>query len=298
MVDVAIDVKDLKYVYPDGFVALDDVSIKVLRGERVAILGPNGAGKSTLLMLINGLLKPHKGSVYVLGMPVDENLHKVRSSLGLVFQDPDDQLFCPTLWEDVTFGLLNMGLDKDEVIKRAEEALKNVGLDGYGEKAPHHLSAGEKKKAAIATVLAMKPEILVLDEPTANLDSRSRAELIELINDLHKSQKITLVTATHDVDFIPMVADRAYILKKGRIMAEGALEDIFSNFKMMRESGLEPPTVTRLFEFLNQLKGFDVKPLPLTIEQALHEIKYRFVKNNLLSSRAILKENEIFQVSD
>jgi cobalt/nickel transport system ATP-binding protein len=281
MVDIAIDIRDLKYVYPDGCVALDDVSIKVLMGERVAILGPNGAGKSTLLMLISGLLKPSKGSVHVLGMSVSENSYKIRSSLGLVFQDPDDQLFCPTLWEDVTFGLLNMGLDEDEVVKRGKEALRSVGLDGYEERAPHHLSAGEKKKAAIATVLAMRPKILILDEPTANLDPKGKTELVKIINNLHKSQKITLVVATHDVDFIPLVADRAYILNK-RLIAEGNLEDLFSNSDMIREAGLEPPSVTRLFELLNQSIGFnDIKSLPLTIEQALYEIKRCFLKNSL-----------------
>ncbi|MGB9659699.1 MAG: energy-coupling factor ABC transporter ATP-binding protein [Nitrososphaerales archaeon] len=281
MADIAIDVRDLKYVYPDGCVALDNVSIKVLMGERVAILGPNGAGKSTLLMLISGLLKPSKGSVHVLGMSVSENSYKIRSSLGLVFQDPDDQLFCPTLWEDVTFGLLNMGLDEDEVVKRGKEALRSVGLDGYEERAPHHLSAGEKKKAAIATVLAMGPKILILDEPTANLDPKGKTELVKIINNLHKNQKITLVVATHDVDFIPLVADRAYILNK-RLIAEGNLEDLFSNSDMIREAGLEPPSVTRLFELLNQSIGFnDIKSLPLTIEQALYEIKRCFLKNSL-----------------
>lgn len=281
MIDIAVDVRNLKYVYPDGCVALDNVSIKVLMGERVAILGPNGAGKSTLLMLISGLLKPSKGSVHVLGMPVSENSYKIRSSLGLVFQDPDDQLFCPTLWEDVTFGLLNIGLGEDEVVKRGKEALGSVGLDGYEEKAPHHLSAGEKKKAAIATVLAMEPKILILDEPTANLDPKGKTELVKIINNLHKSQKITLVVATHDVDFIPLIADRAYILNK-QVIAEGSLEDLLSNPDMMKEAGLEPPNVTRLFELLNQSMGFDaIKPLPLTVEQALHEIKQCFIKNNL-----------------
>ncbi|MEM2873133.1 MAG: ATP-binding cassette domain-containing protein [Nitrososphaerales archaeon] len=280
MIDIAVDVRNLKYVYPDGCVALDNVSIKVLMGERVAILGPNGAGKSTLLMLISGLLKPSKGSVHVLGMPVSENSYKIRSSLGLVFQDPDDQLFCPTLWEDVTFGLLNIGLGEDEVVKRGKEALGSVGLDGYEEKAPHHLSAGEKKKAAIATVLAMEPKILILDEPTANLDPKGKTELVKIINNLHKSQKITLVVATHDVDFIPLIADRAYILNK-QVIAEGSLEDLLSNPDMMKEAGLEPPNVTRLFELLNQSMGFDaIKPLPLTVEQALHEIKHYFIKNN------------------
>jgi cobalt/nickel transport system ATP-binding protein len=280
MADIAIEVKDLDYVYPDGCLALNSVSIKVFFGERVAILGPNGAGKSTLLMLISGLLKPSKGSVHIFGMPISENSYKIRSSLGIVFQDPDDQLFCPTLWEDVTFGPLNIGLSEDEVVKRGKEALKSVGLDGYEERAPHHLSAGEKKRAAIATVLAMNPKILILDEPTANLDPKSKKELVKIIDNLHKSQKITLVIATHDVDFIPLVADRAYILNK-RIMAEGNLEDLFSNPDMIRKAGLELPNITRLFELIEESMNLNsIKPFPLTVEQALYEIK-RCFKNNL-----------------
>ncbi|MEM3383332.1 MAG: ATP-binding cassette domain-containing protein [Nitrososphaerales archaeon] len=276
--DLAIEVKDLSYSYPDGFLALDRVSLKVILNERVAILGPNGAGKSTLLMLISGLLKPSKGSIHILGRPIDENIHKIRSEIGIVFQDPDDQLFCPTLWEDVTFGPLNMGLSEDEVVKRGKEALRMVGLDGYEERAPHHLSAGEKKKAAIATVLVMKPKILILDEPTANLDPKGKKELVKIIDNLHKNQKITLIIATHDMDFIPLIADRAYILNK-RIIAEGNLEDIFSDSDMMMKAGLDLPTVTRLFEFINEFMGSDkVKPIPLTIEQALQEIK-RLLKN-------------------
>ncbi|MGQ9718250.1 MAG: energy-coupling factor ABC transporter ATP-binding protein [Nitrososphaerales archaeon] len=282
MSDLAVDVRDVKYVYPDGCVALDGVDIRIARGERVAILGLNGAGKSTLLMLIDGLYRPSKGSVHVLGMPTNGNTHKVRMKVGLVFQDPNDQLFCPTLWEDVAFGPLNMGLDKEEVTRRAEDALKAVGLYGLKDKAPHHLSTGEKKKATIASVLAMNPEVLVLDEPTANLDSKSRIELIGLINNLHKRQRITLVVATHDLDFIPMVADRAYVLNRGHVVAEGALEDVFSDSKVMEESGLEPPTLTKLFDLLNRFTGFDaVKPLPLTIDQALHGIRYYLAKSRM-----------------
>ena len=202
MKETAIEMKDIKYVYPDGYTALDSVNLKIVRGERVAILGPNGAGKSTLLMVTNGLFTPSKGRVSVLGTPIDkDNLYRVRMKVGLVFQDPDDQLFCPTLWEDITFGPLNMGLPEEEVTRRAKDALRGVGLEGYEEKPPHHLSVGEKKKAAIAAVLALKPEILILDEPTANLDPKSRTELAKLANSLYEEQKITLITATHDVDF-------------------------------------------------------------------------------------------------
>jgi len=273
MKETAIEMKDIKYVYPDGYTALDSVNLKIVRGERVAILGPNGAGKSTLLMVTNGLFTPSKGRVSVLGTPIDkDNLYRVRMKVGLVFQDPDDQLFCPTLWEDITFGPLNMGLPEEEVTRRAKDALRGVGLEGYEEKPPHHLSVGEKKKAAIAAVLALKPEILILDEPTANLDPKSRTELAKLANSLYEEQKITLITATHDVDFVPKIADRIYVLNKGRIVAEGPVREVFSNFEIMAEANLEPPAVTCLFSLLKGRTDL-IKPLPLTIEEALHKIK-------------------------
>jgi len=290
MIEVAIEMEGIRYVYPDGYVALDGVNLRIMKQERVAIMGPNGAGKTTLLMLINGLFKPSKGHVNVLGMPVEgSNLREVRMKVGLAFQDPDDQLFCPTLWEDITFGPLNMSLPEEEITRRAKEALKAVGLEGYEEKPPHHLSVGEKKKAAIAAVLTMKPEILILDEPTANLDPGSRAELIELLNNLHKTQGITLIVATHDVNFVPMLMDRVYVLNKGHVIAEGSVRAIFSNFKLMKEANLEPPVIARPFSLLNEQDGTDfTESLPFTIEEALHEIRRLMkrvgLRNNSLST--------------
>lgn len=275
MEEYAIEMEGVKYVYPDGHIALENVNLRVMRGERVAVLGPNGAGKSTLLMLTNGLFTPSEGRIRVLGMPLDENnLYKVRMKVGLAFQDPDDQLFCPTLWEDVTFGPLNMGLPEEEVTKRARHALMSMGLEGLENRAPHHLSVGEKKKAAIAAVLAMNPEILVLDEPTANLDPKSKTELTKLIDNLYKERKMTLITATHDVDFVPAIADRVFVLNRGQIIAEGSVAEIFSNFEIMREANLEPPTVARLFSLLSEQGRMDfTKPLPITVQEALQEIK-------------------------
>lgn len=265
------------YVYPDGYIALQNLNLKIARGEKLAILGPNGAGKSTLLMVLNGLYKPSKGNVSALGVPVnDENLGTVRRNVGLVFQDPDDQLFSPTLWEDVCFGPLNMGLSEEEVKRRSMDALKAVGLEDYGEKPPHHLSVGEKKRAAIATVLAMQPKILILDEPTANLDPKSRRDLINLLRSLHSGRDITLITATHDVNFLPAVADKMCVLNKGRIIAEGKLREIFLNSKIMDEANLELPIVTQLFRFLADKKGMTIEPLPLTVEEALSELSRRF----------------------
>jgi cobalt/nickel transport system ATP-binding protein len=291
MGEVAIEMENVRYVYPDGSVALDGVSLRIMKHERVAIMGPNGAGKTTLLMLINGLFTPSKGNVNVLGLPVNgSNLREVRMKVGLAFQNPDDQLFCPTLWEDITFGPLNMGLPEEEITRRANEALKAVGLEGYEEKPPHHLSVGEKKKAAIATVLAMKPEILILDEPTANLDPKSRAELIELLNNLYRTQGITLVVATHDVNFVPLVMDRVYILNSGRVIAEGSVRAVFSNVKLMKEANLEPPVIAQLFSLLSEQDGIGFTEfLPFTVEDALQEIR-RLIKrgsshnNNLNTS--------------
>ncbi|MGC8948075.1 MAG: energy-coupling factor ABC transporter ATP-binding protein [Thermoprotei archaeon] len=279
MNEIVVEMKNVKYIYPDGYVALKNVNLRIFKGERIGILGPNGAGKSTLLMLINGLFKPTEGQVYVFGMLTNKsNLHKIRMKVGLVFQDPDDQLFSPTVLDDVAFGLLNMGLSKDEALKKAREALKIVGLEDRENSPPHHLSIGEKKKAAIATILAMNPEILILDEPTVNLDPKSKTEIVRFINKLYHELNITLIVTTHDVDMIPMIVDRVYILNKGEIIAEGSVREIFTNFEIMEKANLEPPTIARLFYFINKVYGHNnanlVEPLPLTIEEALEKIKH------------------------
>lgn len=274
MGEVAIELKGVEYVYPDGSVALDNVNMKIMKGERVAILGPNGAGKSTLLMLMGGLFMPSKGDVTVLGMSMsDKNLHKIRKSVGLVFQDPDDQLFSPTIWEDVAFGPSNQGLPEEEVSIRTKEALRSVRLDGYGDRPPHHLSAGEKKRAAIATVLAMQHEILILDEPTANLDPKSRMELIDLVNNLCKKGNLTLIIATHDVNLIPDIADKIFVLSGGHIITEGSVREVLLNSKLMDEANLESPIIGRLFCLIAEKnKGIASEPIPLTLNEALHEV--------------------------
>ena len=273
MENVAIELKDVSYAYPDGHVALQRVNLKVVRGERIAILGANGAGKSTLLMLMNGLYAPSTGTVSVLGNPATGRyLSTVRREVGLVFQDPDDQLFCPTLWDDVCFGPLNMGLSEEEVRIRSVEALRAMGLEGYEDKLPHHLSAGEKKKAAIATVLAMHPKILILDEPTANLDPKGRLELTNLLRELYENHDLTLIIATHDVNFVPAVADRACVLNGGRLVADGPLREVFSNRSVMEEANLEPPIVTQVYRALAKDNGNNTKRFPLTVEEALSEL--------------------------
>ncbi|MCX8191991.1 MAG: ATP-binding cassette domain-containing protein [Nitrososphaerales archaeon] len=277
MLEVAIEMNDVEFAYPNGLKALNGVSLRIFEGEKVAILGPNGAGKSTLLMLINGLLKPSRGNVRVLGMSVEgKNLMKVREKVGFVFQNPDDQLFCPTVWEDVIFGPLNMRLSKEEVERRGNEALRAVGIENLKDRAPHHLSLGEKKKVAIATALAMQPQILVLDEPTANLDPLGCIELIEILDKLHRDRRFTSITATCDVNIAPLIADRVYLLNGGRIVAEGPLKEVFSNIKLMNDARLQPPTITKFFAKLMEVDLIDRnnnnKSLPTTIEEAVEEM--------------------------
>jgi cobalt/nickel transport system ATP-binding protein len=237
----------LQYFYPDGTHALRGVNFKIFKGESVALLGPNGAGKSTLLLHLNGLLSPAKGSVTIIGRDTSkkENLKFIRSKVGMVFQNPDDQLFQSTLWDEVAFGPLNLGLSKSSISRRVDSALKTVDLRGLEKKGPHHLSLGQKRRAAIATVLAMDPQILVLDEPTANLDPRGVSATIELLNRLNADGK-TIISASHDIGIVPLIADRCLIMSGGRITVEGSVE-VLSNREILEEVGLSPPSLTRRF---------------------------------------------------
>jgi cobalt/nickel transport system ATP-binding protein len=239
----AITVRDLSYTYSDGTRALENVNMSVYEGERVAIVGPNGAGKTTFLLHLNGILHSTEGQVEVFGTSLNKvKREEIIKDVGIVFQDPDDQLFMPTLFDDLAFGPINIGLNEEEVRRRVERALLMLGLSGYGDRCPHHLSYGEKKKAALAAVMSMEPRILVLDEPTANLDPRSRAELIGIIKELNEQEGITIIVATHDVNAIPALADRVYVLNR-TIIAEGTAQKIFSDFELLRENNLEVPEV-------------------------------------------------------
>ena len=267
----AITVRDLSYTYSDGTRALEDVNMAVYEGERVAIVGPNGAGKTTLLLHLNGILRGSDGQVEVFGKSVDKVKREgIIKEVGIVFQDPDDQLFMPTLFDDLAFGPMNLGLREDEVRERVKKALFSLGLSEYENRCPHHLSYGEKKKASLAAVMSMEPRILVLDEPTANLDPRSRAELIGIIKELNEREGITIVIATHDVNAIPALADRVYVLNK-RIIAEGTLQKIFSDFELLKENNLEVPEVFKLFEVLRCF-GYNCEELPLSIDEAIEHL--------------------------
>ena len=231
-----IKVDNLSFGYPDGQAALSGVDLTVSRGECVALIGPNGAGKSTLLLHFNGILHSN-GAVSVLGKAVNEkNLRWVRSRVGLVFQNPDDQLFSPTVFDDVAFGLLNMGIDKSEVGELVTKALGWVGMEGYEKRSPHHLSLGEKKRIAMATVLVMNPELLVVDEPTSNLDPGSKWALIELL----KSLEITKIIASHDLELVETLCPRAVVLDRGRVVADGDTNRILADGSLLAAHGLAP----------------------------------------------------------
>ena len=234
----AIHATGLCHTYPDGKVALDHLDLHVGHGERVAVLGPNGAGKTTLMLHLNGLLTASAGTLEVAGLEVrKETLSQLRARVGLVFQDPDDQLFMPTVREDVAFGPLNMGLDRDEVEDRVLNALSAVRMEHASHRAPHQLSMGERRRVAIATVLAMGPDLLVLDEPSANLDPRARRELLELLAGFDR----TMLIVTHDLPFAAEICERAVILAGGRIVADGDTGAILDDARLLARHDLELP---------------------------------------------------------
>jgi cobalt/nickel transport system ATP-binding protein len=233
----SIDIKDLNFSYPDGTVALSNVSMSIAPGEKVALVGPNGAGKSTLILHLNGILNG-QGLVRVCSLEVvKENLGKVRSCVGLVFQSPEDQLFSPTVFDDVAFGPLYQGLPQDEVLQRVDHALEAVHMLAYKKRVSHHLSMGEKKRIAIATVLSMHPEVLVLDEPTGGLDPRSRRSLIHLLQEL----PLTMLVSTHDMHLVDEIFPRMIILDEGRVVADGPTQALMDDRALLEAHGLERP---------------------------------------------------------
>jgi cobalt/nickel transport system ATP-binding protein len=234
----ALEVRDLWFAYPDGTVALGGVDLTIGRGERVALLGPNGAGKTTLVLHLNGILRPQRGSVTVGGLPVaEEHLREIRRRVGIVFQDPDDQLFMPTVREDVAFGPANLGLRGEALEARVRAALEAVGMAEHADRAPHHLSFGQRRRVAVATVLAMDPEILVLDEPSSNLDPAGRRELAEIL----RSLDITILMVTHDLPYALELCPRAVVMNRGVIVADGPTAQILSDEALMRANRLELP---------------------------------------------------------
>jgi len=240
-VTASLRITGLHYAYPDGSVALQGVELTVGAGERVALLGPNGAGKTTLVLHLNGILHGGAGTVEITGVRVDPadraRLADIRRRVGIVFQDPDDQLFMPTVAEDVAFGPANLGIRGDELARRVDEALTAVGMGEHRDRAPHHLSFGQRRRVAVATVLAMRPEVLVLDEPSSNLDPASRRELAEILQSL----PITILMVTHDLPYALQLCDRSVILDAGRIVADGPTGDLLADAELLARHRLELP---------------------------------------------------------
>ena len=236
--NTALELSELTFSYPDGRQVLNNVNLQINKGERVALLGPNGAGKTTLVMHLNGILISDQGIVKVAGIKVDkENLFEVRKRVGLVFQDPDDQLFMTTVRDDVAFGPSNIGIQGEELNEVVDYALDQVKMKEFADRPPHHLSFGQRRRVAVATVLAMKPDILVLDEPSSNLDPASRRELAEILLNLD----VTIFMVTHDLPYALEICPRAAILNNGKIVADGNTRDLLGDEVLMESNRLELP---------------------------------------------------------
>ena len=253
-----IETRDLCYTYPGKVTALNNINFIAPRNSRIAVIGSNGAGKSTLFKHFNGIFKATSGSVLIRGEPITkENIKEIRKFVGIVFQNPDDQIFSPTVEQDVAFGPTNLGLDPETIHHRVHEALRVVGIEHLAHRVPHHLSGGEKKRVAIAGVIAMEPEVLVLDEPNAGLDPRGVTDLNAFINSLPKKYGMTVIFSTHDVGLVPEVADYIYVMDKGRIVAQGTTDEIFVQPDMLRSVRLDVPVIPRLLKSLRD-SGVDV----------------------------------------
>jgi cobalt/nickel transport system ATP-binding protein len=237
MKSFAILAKDLRYNYPDGTAALKGITFQIQTGEKVAVIGPNGSGKSTLLTLFNGV-RTAEGTLNIFDLPIiKKNLPYIKKSVGIVFQNPDDQLFCPTIFEDVAFGPLNLGLSPEMVKQKVYFALKQVGLSGYGSRSSFHLSYGERKIASLATVLAMEPQIIAMDEPTSNLDLSHRRKIITWIQQSHQ----TIIVTTHDLDMILDTCERVLMLNKGKLVADNTVKKILTDRHLLEANDLELP---------------------------------------------------------
>lgn len=273
MTNIQLSTENLSFTYPDGTQALKNINIEIEKGEKVAIIGPNGAGKSTLFSHFNGLTEPTSGCVKIEDKPISfekDELLKVRQKVGIVFQDPNDQLFAPTVKEDIAFGPMNLGLSYDEVEKRVEDALKMVGMENYGDKTPHHLSGGQQKRIAIAGIIAMKPELMILDEPTAGLDPDGVEKVLNILNQLNE-EGMTLIISSHDIDMISKYADKIFVLYNGEIIESGNKNKIFSDMELLKKAHLRTPITTEILYNLKE-SGLNVNTEKISVKDTCAEI--------------------------
>jgi len=266
----------LRCVWPDGTVALDGVDLSIRAGEITALLGGNGAGKSSLLLGFNGILKPRSGKVLLRDQPLDysaKGLKALRQEVGIVFQNPDAQLFASSVYEDISFGLCNLGLPEPEARRRIEAAMELVGVAELARKPVHHLSFGQKKRVALAGVLAMEPSVLLLDEPTAGLDPQGADAIMRFIRELQRSSGMTVVVATHDIEMVPLFCDRACVMDRGRVLFEGEVTSMFEHRDLVRQAGLRLPRIAHLLEILTTKDGFNLPGTAMTISGARKILK-------------------------
>ncbi|MDP4181631.1 MAG: ATP-binding cassette domain-containing protein [Bacillota bacterium] len=271
-----IETRKLHYEYTDGTNALIDVNIGIRKGKTTAVLGGNGAGKSTLFLNFNGIHKPSSGEVLFKGRSVAYSrsaLKELRRSVGIVFQDPDNQLFSASVYQDISFGAINLKLPVEEVQRRVDLAMKRTGIEHLKNKPTHCLSHGQKKRAALAGVLVMEPEVLVLDEPTAGLDPMGVSEIMELLKDVQKELGLTIVFSTHDIDIVPLYCDYAYVMDQGRVIMDGSPKEVFSKPELLRKIHLRLPRIAHLMEILENKDDFEFKDKAITIAEARRELK-------------------------
>lgn len=271
----AIEARGLEYVYEDGTRALDGMSFRAARGQITGILGANGAGKSTLFLNLNGVLAPAGGQVLLGGETVSfdrKALGELRRRVGIVFQDPDDQLFSADVYRDISFGGVNLGLPPEEVRRRVETAMECTGVAHLRDKPTHALSFGQKKRVAIAGVLVMEPEIMILDEPTAGLDPQGVSDIMRLLKQLRDGLNMTIIIATHDMDIVPLYCDYAYLLNGGRAVLEGTPGELFAHPEFLRENHLRLPRIAHLMEILRERDGLNASRSAATIGEARREI--------------------------
>lgn len=280
---IRLSVNINSFKYPDGTVALSDISLEIKKGEFIGILGANGSGKTTLLKVMDGLLKDFNGKIFLDGIDIKKLTPKdIYRKMGLIFQNPDDQLFANTVFEDVAFGPINMGFNEEEVLARVNNALKLVEMDDYAKKSIHNLSFGQKKRICIAGLLAMGHEILLLDEPTAGLDPMGEYKMMNLLTKLNKEKGVTIIMATHSVDLVPLFLDSLYILSKGTIVSGGRPEDVFSAPEDMSNVKLRLPHIAELIYRLKHEDNMPFEKIPLTIGEARREIIKAFMSHKRL----------------
>ncbi|WP_292375186.1 energy-coupling factor ABC transporter ATP-binding protein [Methanosarcina sp. UBA411] len=272
---IILEARGLKYAYPDGTVAVQDLNLEIKKGKKISFVGQNGSGKSTLFLLLNGTLKPAEGEVLFHGVPFkydSKSLRDIRKSIGIVFQNSDDQIFAPTVYQDVAFGPANLGYSKEKVDACVQQALEYVGLSRLKDKPPHHLSGGQKKRVAIAGIMAMEPEVIILDEPLSNLDPVGADEIIELLNEFNHFGS-TIIISTHDVDLAYRWSDYVFLLSNSKIIGQGTPSDVFKEPELLKKAGLRQPTTLEIYHEIERRGLAYGRNSPKTIPELVNTLK-------------------------